>query len=191
MLQVCGKDSDKQNVEFRCNLAIWPDLTPSVSWAFALQSADPTRNGQSKIVRKNKNIQFRWPNQRKTPWWEQKNVGGHVFQNVFFHDFFWKLQNKSRATQPSTESAEGIKPGTTPATTPTTTSKRTHVQLRVLLAEWNINVCWNTQASGDTLHVFSLALGFETPYHQKLCCTYEQAGPAHRLISAKTKFKIC
>ena len=37
------------------------------------------------------------------------------------------------------------------------------------------------------LHVFSLALGFETPYHQKLCCTYEQAGPAHRLISAKTK----
>ena len=28
-------------------------------------SADPTRSGQSKFVRKDKNIQFQWPDQRK------------------------------------------------------------------------------------------------------------------------------
>ena len=29
VLQLCGKDCHKQNVEFRFSLAIWPDLTPS------------------------------------------------------------------------------------------------------------------------------------------------------------------
>ena len=29
VLQLCGKDCDKQNGEFRCSLAIWPDLAPS------------------------------------------------------------------------------------------------------------------------------------------------------------------
>ena len=29
VLQLCGKDYDKQNLEFRRSLAIWPDLTPS------------------------------------------------------------------------------------------------------------------------------------------------------------------
>ena len=29
VLQLCGKDCDKQHVESRCSLAIWPDFTPS------------------------------------------------------------------------------------------------------------------------------------------------------------------
>ena len=40
-------------------------LTLQFAGPFALQSADPTRNGQSKIVRKDQNIQFQSPDQKK------------------------------------------------------------------------------------------------------------------------------
>ena len=136
---------------------------------------------------------------------ENKKCWLSCFPKCFFHDlFFWNYKIKTvQCNQTLSRRNESSLDGmafhyrknntntTTPttATTPTTTSKRTHVQLRVLVAEWNVNFYWNTQASGDTLHTFFIRFGFETPYHQKLCSTYEHASPAHRPISAKTQGK--